>query len=458
MNRILIIMGAFCLIIMNCSCGSYESEKSKILYTGIERTLALLNSSTKESPNEINILFYGQSIIEQIGADILIDSLKNKFPTAIINYKEKAIGSFTVPLLINTAEHDLYQDNPDLIVFHAYGGLQDNVLDKLIHTIRKRMTSDVLLLDHHYVWSVPQSALTKRNKRDSIGSVELKRIAKKYHCSLVNVREKWKEYLDSNNIGANVLVGNTIDPNVHPNDAGNKLLRKIVLSKFVKQKDNIYKTQRDSLREIIVLEGTSKSFTYNITANRVDITVDTKPSDDAYLEVLIDNKRPSEFKNTYVITRPSSGFGSNRPALSKVVFGEIFPREEEWIVEITDINRENQSFKYKLISNIVGFDGRGNSEADFISDSKRININPKDFNIFKLERQTKKLTPLNFQIKFKAEALIQDTIILASEKNRYRLFRDFDSEDHHIEINVLNGNPKPQQLLISRPFLRTNEK
>ncbi|WP_298901108.1 hypothetical protein [uncultured Psychroserpens sp.] len=448
----------FAIITVTCfCCADSSAQQEDIKHTGIDRTLYLLNNSTKEQPNQVEILFYGQSIIGGMKTSLLVDSLKARFPYAKITYKHKPIGGFTIPDLTKTVQHDVYQENPDLIIFHAYDGIEDSLYDAFIKNIRKQTPADILLLDHHYVWDTPSDRLESINKSHDFDSKAIQTIAKKYNCGFVNVREQWKTHLEENTISPNQLMGNTIDPNVHPNEKGNRLLRQIVLSKFPKSDAIDYNIKEENLRIIIQPNQLDKDIEIPSTTTNVELVLERsiRKVDTCYVEVFIDDKKPSEFRSSYHIERPSKGFESWMPGISRVTLGKPFPIEEEWTITIFDMDREHQTFKFKLEGEKTGFDGEGNNTEKFLSNSKRIRINGADFNLFRIEKILKNETPENFKIKFRVNQIIKDTIKLEPDVNKYKLFRSNSAQHqaHKLKINVVGDQPNIKHLMISTPYI-----
>ncbi|GAA3656669.1 SGNH/GDSL hydrolase family protein [Flavivirga jejuensis] len=435
------------------SCTSKNNDLKEVKYEGIARTLHLLNTSNQINRNEVHILFYGQSIIGGLKSDILIDSLKKRFPFANIKHKNKAIGGFTLPSLIKTAEHDLYIENPDLIIFHGYDGIKDSLFDALIHNVRSRLNSDILLFDHHYVWDKPESRLDGVNKSHDSDSDAIKEIAKKYNCGFVNVREQWKNHLDSNKIEPNELMGNTIAPNVHPNDKGNVLLRSILLSVFEKNRIENYNIENDALRDEIYLENNSKEFKIICLANRLSLETNRRYNKGAKVELLINKKKPSEIQSNYTITRPSKGYQTWMPAVKMVSFGSIFPKEEEWKIKIFEIDRTKIAFKHTLTGSLTGFDGEGNSQSNFTSNSGRVLINKADWNIFEIEKITKVPTPENFEINFNVTLLVKDILELERRTSKYLLFRNNNIEKVDLKLKIIEGSPELKKIQVSRPYI-----
>jgi hypothetical protein len=446
----------FSWILISCNSNTRKSRENLIKYKSIERSVSLLQNSTAQNPQNFSILFYGQSIVAGLRSDILVDSLRKVFPNVHFSMTNKAIGGFTAPSLIKTANHDVYNENPDLIIFHAYDDKGEIAFDSLIRTIRQRSSADIALFDHHLAWNVNPESLAAKNKRDSIQSEGIRQIATKYDCKYINVREAWKSYLDEAAIGPNILIGNTIDTDVHPNERGKKLLRDIILSSLLESMETSYSAERDSLREEISLEGTRKT-KINFFGNRVEIAIDSIIDPNSQVEVLIDGNKPSSFKNSFFVTRPSIGFKSWMPALKLVQLGETRPRAEDWKIVITEMDRINKKFSYKVEGSITGFDGVGNSETDFISNTERIKINHKDFYLFRIEEIIGLQTPEDFEITFSVNALVEDVIQLKPGVNKYTVFRDFAVDEHSLSLKVIEGKRFPYKLIIYQPYLTFDE-
>jgi hypothetical protein len=113
----------------------------------LQRTMSLLNSSAVEKKNTVRILFYGQSITEQSWWKLVYRDLEKRFPLAVLEVENRAIGGHAAQMLVKTAEADLYPYYPDLTIFHVYG--DHNRYADIIRRIRERTTSEVLIQTDH---------------------------------------------------------------------------------------------------------------------------------------------------------------------------------------------------------------------------------------------------------------------------------------------------------------------
>ena len=85
----------------------------------IQRTMSRLASSTPDKRNHVRILFYGQSVTRNPWWQDVANDLRQRFPHADLEIENRAIGGYGGPVLINTAEFDLYPFYPDLVIFHV---------------------------------------------------------------------------------------------------------------------------------------------------------------------------------------------------------------------------------------------------------------------------------------------------------------------------------------------------
>jgi hypothetical protein len=123
--------------------GLEESTNSR----GLARTLSIVARATSEHPQVLRILFYGQSITSNNWIEPAIAQLRQAYPNARFDVRNMAIGGFDAGLLERTAERDLAEFYPDLVVFHAYG--DHRAYERVVRIIRSRTAADVILQTDH---------------------------------------------------------------------------------------------------------------------------------------------------------------------------------------------------------------------------------------------------------------------------------------------------------------------
>lgn len=428
----------------------------------IQRCMHLLETSTAKNPNHIKILFYGQSIIQGMNYESVINSLRERYPHAIIEYENRAIGGFQAPNLLRVAVHDLYPFYPDLMIFHVYGGEETGEMEEIIRNTRMHTTSEIMLLTHHYGWEQDPEKLKERTLADDISSAYIREIAQKYDCELVDIRRGWKEYLDTHpQININNLMGDEVHSDVHPNYKGNKLLELLLMKHFrvfdlngnhtwAEKVTNINLSDKevtDAAGRIIQspvhkLTTNSKIIEVEFTGNKVELIADPTLMDDfGSLDVLIDGKKPSEHPSLYYCTRPSRSYHHWRPALKRVTLGDN-PTLEAWTLAITAIDHENRYLEFTVTGDKTGFDGSGNNRELFVSQSGNIIIEPSDFFIFEADDYTRRATPVGFEIIWEVQPLFANRIDFIPGQATYLIAQGLENTTHSLQL-IRNGKDRP---------------
>jgi hypothetical protein len=436
--------------------------------SGIQRTMWLLENSTADNPNHVRILFYGQSIIQGMNYESIINTLTERYPHAVIEYENRAIGGFQAPNLVRVAVHDLFPFYPDLMIFHVYGGEETGEMEAIIRETRMQTTSEIMLLTHHYAWEQEPEKLKERTLKDDLSSEHIREIARKYDCELVDIRRGWKEYLDAHpGIYINNLMGNEVRSDVHPNIKGNRLLELLLMKHFrVFDPDGNYwwaemattinlsnKEVTDAAGRIIQnpvhkLTTTSEIIEVEFTGNKVELIANPSlVGDFGSLGVLIDGKKPSEHPSLYYCTRPSRSFHHWRPALKRVTLGDN-PTLETWTLEITSIDHENRYLEFTVTGGMTGFDGSGNNRELFISQSERIIIEPSDFFTFEADDYTRRATPVGFEITWEVMPLFVDQITFEPGQSVYLIAQGLANGKHKLQLFHIDEKQQYPQIAI----------
>ena len=354
----------------------------------IQRTMKLLATSTKEKPNTVKILFYGQSITEQKWTDRVLDHLKKRFPYANIIAENRAIGGHAAQRLVKTAEADLYPFYPDLLIFHVYGS--HNKYEDIIKRTRERTTAEILIQTDHVTGPSAFTEITNPKKLWASGKhwpafmnhKFLPGIVKKYNTGFCDQRSVWKDYLTENKLNPRLLLKD----NVHLNEHGEFLMGEIVNAHLVYNPS----LKNDPQGKVYDLElnGPGDEYSTTFEGNRVVAKVDSISSP---VKILIDGKKPSEFPELYQFTKGGSFPDIPRwPYLLKIQ-SEANLQVEDWQAELFDVSTDGKDFKFKITGSKTGFDGEGKSNEKFISKSGRIVIEPEDWNLEYCIRVTAKV-------------------------------------------------------------------
>jgi len=414
----------------------------------IQRTMRLLATSTPERRQPVKILFYGQSIVLQDYARKAVEAdLRKRFPHADLMVENRAIGGYGAPVLIRTAEQDLYPFYPDLVVFHVYGG-QNGEFEGILKGIRQKTTAEILTWTHHIDRRGPkqwEAACTLRLK-----------LAEKYQCEMVDLRAKWAEYMEKNQRTAADLCSDV----VHLNKEGGKLMGDILTPAFQYHKGaqsafdaavQIY-SLADALQGkgpikltgdwqakdggVVATKGTLR---LTFTGNRVDLS--SLPSK-GIAKVLIDGKAPSATPGAYAATLPIRTPIDYRPALKLVGLGGQ-PQAEDWTLTAHDISKDGKQFAFDLVGSKTGPDGSGTQAANFVSTSGRIRLQPRDFSFSEAVRIRKKPLPERFDVTWKTYLMGMDTytpkVVKPGCQDRQTLTQGIANAEHTLEL-VLTGD------------------
>ena len=344
----------------------------------IQRTMTLLSTSSPEHRNRVRILFYGQSITENGWWREVEGDLRRRFPNALLEVENRAIGGFASDLLIKPVEHDVPAYYPDLVIFHVYG--DHRKYEKIIRLIRSRTSSEVLIQNDHLTRWPAKPGASKDGGED--WDIRMNReiipgIASKFGCGLVDVRSSWTSYLQDNHLQPRDLL---LD-DVHLNPRGYALMAAIVNSYLVDRPDLPREEWQSLVRTFEVgseVSWVKDRLTLPFEGNRIDAIGPrtAKKSEGAghSARVLIDGKKPSEFEGTYAITRPSPKPWS---ALALIRVDHDRPLiVENWTLTVTSFDPSPPRWNFRVEGSKTGPDGTGRSDASFTSPSGRVRIDP----------------------------------------------------------------------------------
>ena len=357
---------------------------------GVQRTMALLATSTPEKRNKVRVLFYGQSITEQDWWKQVAEDLRRRFPNADLDIQNRAVGGFASQILCRVAEHDVPAFYPDLVIFHVYGA--NDKYEEILRLIRTRTTAEILMQrDHVTKWPVENPEQKDPMWWDHMmNDVFLPQYAKKYGCGLADVRGQWLAYLKANGLEPKALLKD----DVHLNEHGCFVMAEIV-KRYLVYKPALL---TDEAKRSVITLPVGKDGKVEFEGNRVDL-VGGKASG-----VLIDGKKPTEIPECIGFTRTSLSQSFWGPALLRV--GSAAPRViEDWTLKVLEVDEKAEHLRFTVTGSVTGPDGEGVSSERFQSKSGRVLIEPGDWWIRNVQEMTKKPVPPGFEVKWKAALL-----------------------------------------------------
>jgi hypothetical protein len=364
----------------------------------IQRTMRRIEESTPEKPAAIRFEFYGQSITAQSWTKLVEKDLVKRFPSVKFTFHNPAIGGFTSPALIRTADHDLYPWYPDILVFHVYGPV--NKYEEIIRLTRARTTAEIVL------WTSHLSAAETLDKDPDADAriVAIREIARKYDCMLIDVRKKWIEHVKANHLQPKDLLADS----VHLNDKGIELMASFIAPEFVRAPKLSTTTKAGTVTEV-PLNSTAVSTdeqgntVLTFTGNRV--VAISSGGDKTGGDLLLDRRPMPELPELWAHTRPSTGPKNWMPAIKQIGFEKPLLQENWTLTCLPDSTPDGKSIHFKVRGSVSGEDGEGFSDTKFVSKSGRVAIDPADWHLAWILGYVKLSLPDAFEVKWKSYPL-----------------------------------------------------
>ncbi|NQT16155.1 MAG: SGNH/GDSL hydrolase family protein [Planctomycetes bacterium] len=371
----------------------------------IQRTMKMLEESTAENPAHVRVLFYGQSITAQSWTRIVQERLAERYPTVEFEFRNAAIGGYISSVLVRTADHDLYPWYPDLLFFHVYGPMDK--YEEIVRRVRQRTSAEVVIWTSH-LNSLSRDRPNEINTSHDERAVEIRAVAPKYNCMLIDLREKWRTHLADDHLGVKDLLSDA----VHLNPDGCELYAGLISEELVRAPevgDN--PTAAGTITTIPagapqVTRGPDGSLTLRFTGNRVVAVSDGAGRAGAKATVLLDGKPMDGVKELWAISRPSVGpAGIWMPAVNNVAFEQPLLEEDWTLTCLPDSTPDGKKIHFRVQGSVTGEDGQGWSTERFVSRSERAIIEPSDWRVAWTLGYRKATLPEGFQVTWRSYPL-----------------------------------------------------
>ncbi|MFI4851626.1 MAG: SGNH/GDSL hydrolase family protein [Gimesia chilikensis] len=439
----------------------------------IQRTMTLLATSTPEKRNRVRILFYGQSVTRNPWWEDVANDLRQRFPHADLEIENRAIGGYGGPVLINTAEFDLYPFYPDLVIFHVWSGVETGHQEKIIRRIRERTTAEVLLWTSNLRWpsTVPPDGdpqhpdVLAKDAQDQAISDLYFRLGRELNCEVADVRTGMQHYLKQHDL----VVKDTLRDTVHPNKLGNFLIAELVKPHLRYDPSFPDDKWKDLVTEIPVNEPRVQhkddgSLTLKFQGNRIDVIAapsDAAAGDAAKADVLLDGKSPSQFPELYYHTRPSPTPVAGRPAFNRIDHRAPL-QVETWTARILECDLEKDVLRYEVSGSKTGPDGTGDHKQRFVSNSGRVVIEPRMWMVNWSLRYRKQSLPQDYKVTWETRPLFVDVwqspaVTDAAKEYPTVLAQGFKNGDHSLTLKPQTPGKLPVKAFrIYRPPLKVS--
>lgn len=423
-------LALFCLSLVDWAASAPANPSA----ANIQRTMKALSESTNDRPAHLRVLFYGQSITAQAWTKTVQSNLVERFPTAHFEFRNAAIGGYVSSRLIRTADHDLYPWYPDLLFFHVYGPMDK--YEEIVRRVREHTTAEIVIWTSH-INIVSKEKPDEINTSHDERAVQIRQVAPRYDCMLIDLREKWRAHLARNQIAAKELLTDA----VHLNPAGCGLYARLIAEELLRVPelgDN--PVASGSIKTIpsgapAIMPGADGTWTLRFAGNRVVAVSDGKGSAGAKATLLLDGKPMGAQKDLWAISRPSLGPAKIwMPAINNISFDQP-PLDEEWTLTcLPDSLPDGSKIHFKVAGSVTGDDGEGWNTERFVSRSRRAIIQPDDWQIAWTLGYKKATLPPAFTVSWHSYPLFAPTYEPKPTGVRTVLVQGCSNQEHTLTI------------------------
>ena len=347
----------------------------------LTRIRSLMAGSTQEHPNDVRIIFYGQSITLAPWWKEVASGLEAAYPTVHFQFENRAISGFIDAYLERTAPADLIPRNPDLVILHAFG--DGFPMADLIREVRAATTTEVLLQQDYVLGGESLEPVTNLDAIPYSDNarfrnyISLPLAANQTGSCLARIHDPWKDYCRTNHVDPLSLLN---PDGLHPAPDSDHLLGELTLAYLLPYGRaatidpwNCPQVQTLNLdRDPVWHDG---ELVCDVTGRTVELGFDHVPYAD--VQVWIDGTRPSSHPELYAFTRPSYTYYNTWPTISRV--GSQAPLlEETWTFTPFNVAPNGIDFSFRVSGSVTGEDGVGTNTERFVSNSGRVVIEPFD--------------------------------------------------------------------------------
>lgn len=339
----------------------------------VSRVFDRMRRSTAERPETVRVLFYGQSITAQNwGMKYIVPELKRRYPTVRFVAENRAIGGYESPILIRTAEADLYPFYPDLLFFHVYGPIEKYT--EIVKRVRSRTTADIVLWTSHLdkKEGPDAAAISKLMEHPDARSVAIRKTADKYGCMFVDLRSKWCRML----LDKNICSGEMLVDSIHLKGSSLRPYADMIMEDLPFDGKLVANAAAGEIREV------AGSLKLEFDGNRVSAVSSGEVG--AEYDVFLDGKPVESFGDMWTFTRVTPGVTNTVwPMLSMVCRSVPSCRREKWSLTFLDgFNAAGTVIPYRVAGSVTGPDGVGCNTNDFRSFSGKVVIPAASWPVF----------------------------------------------------------------------------
>lgn len=388
----------------------------------------------------VRVLFYGQSITAGGWTPLLEKELVRRFPSTRFEFANHAIGGYQSPVLIRTAEHDLYPWYPDILFFHVYGDM--DAYEDILRQVRERNTTKIV------IWSSHFKAVDDPNvfdAEDDLRAEAIRKVADRIGARYIDLRAAWRKHLIDHAMSPADLLKDGV---IHLNQQGNKLYARIIGESL---DPHLFRpARRPQEGDVRIVPFTSTLVTRSddgtirlpFTGNRVVAVSHGRNGAGGTFQIRLDGGDPASFPGCWAVSRPSKGpAGIWMPAINRVG-RETLPLAESWTLTcLPDSAPDGSRIQFELAGSVTGPDGSGWSDRRFVSSSGRVVLEPRDWHIARALKFRKATLPEDFTITWDAYPLFTPVYAAPSGPARTVLVQGCPAGEHVLTLAPVKPGP-----------------
>lgn len=447
---------------------SFEPDPAQV--ARLQRTVTLLNSGTPNFKPTFRLMFYGNSHVTRAWCAQLANDLKSAYPNVHFVVTNKALVAFDSARLIHSAVADVGAWQPDLLILTSYGSFGDPELGErndfipFYQRLRALSTSDVLIFPQHIIYSEevgePSAPIDDPDLNPwypgqdpwyTLYYVSMPGWANASGHCWADIRTPWKQYLNQHQVPTTDLLQ---EDQWHTNGDGGDFMR-ILLKAFLAARDfpnPMDPWDNDRIQTATVgsdIHWDGNALDLRFVGHRVDVVYDAAPPSDApTFSITVDGQDPKDVPELYGFDRATSAFGVVYPMPGAIeVLSEAPLLEETWKLHVNSIDGTTGEVTFSLTGSKTGPDGNGSTLATFISNSRRVRLEPYALTVWWAYSVTQKMPSDDFNIEWNAVRRSVSTFTpkaapaLGLESVETLFLGTAASVEHRLRIQPLAGTP-----------------
>jgi hypothetical protein len=350
----------------------------------LSRTLNLLQTSTPYRRHRVRILYYGQSITRDAGNAPeewyrkVTKWLEHRYPNADIETQMLAVGGFDAKAMQGPSRMDLPAFYPDLILWQNYGKYPDKA--DTLQWWRENTTAEIGI--HNWHCGGLEKQLNSNKSIERMAYVYIPDLAKRFGAELIDLRTPWRKRWNEQNTESKQLTSD----GVHLGPVGSQWYAEFNEA-YLNHDPKVPVDPLQMVKTLVVgrdVQWNGKTLTVPFQGNRIEVLAQPGTNSPFATAVIrIDGKKPSQFAEAYVFSRPNDAVDHDWPwqTASPSAIDSAAPRLlEDWTLTIESIDYPNKrsavACTFSVSGSLTQKDGVGSCDRRFVSNSGRVVIDP----------------------------------------------------------------------------------